>query len=312
MSGNALISASPTRFLPVIFYFDKMIWSKILKMEKQQQELLKSSIESLFEKGDLLVVFSPINLIELVDGIDKQNYELCKEELRLIGEITQFHLLEDPWEHVKRVTGNRFGLELDSPRSDYLAVSARISRAEFYESLENIIESIKKKVREFEDSWVTFTKETKEFALKLSKEKLGQLRTPAVGIERQRELWKGFCRHYPVASETYQLTLDQALGCFPIFRAWVDIQMVYHNQMIFGNRNPEPQDYLDIEQTVYVNVFDYFVTEEKRIHRMVEQTQNIELQGRFIRFDNFLFYLEHGLPAKRAPEPINKVWVDAR
>lgn len=292
---------------PVSFNFDKMVWSLIFRMKPDERRTLQLQIDSHTKEGNILVAFSPVNLMELIDGLDEKTFEKCRAELQIASGIANKCFLEDPWDHVRRVTANIFGITTPLPNRNFIDLCFKIANSKQYEDIKYEVENLKSYVKKFEDSWLESTVTTKDFALSLGESKLQQFRRPEVADLRLLHLWKAFCTRFPVVAETKSLSVDQALGKLPSFREWVDVHVIYQDQMIFEGRNPKKQDYLDLEQVVYLNIIDYFVTEEKWLRRLIKQTNNIGLKDRFITLNEFRTFLAGPLPPKRAMEPIDRI-----
>jgi hypothetical protein len=131
-------------------------------------------------------------------------------------------------------------------------------------------------------------------------------------LKRKRRLWISFCDHYSLAPQLREFSLSFAYENFHSFRYWVDYRLTYENKLIFENKKSVSGDYLDWEQTVYLNIMDYLVTEDKKLKAILKGCDNEEMHHVAISFNEFIECLKSGLLPKRAPDTTSEVWHDAR
>jgi len=83
-----------------------------------------------------------------------------------------------------------------------------------------------------------------------------------------------------------------------------DVQFAYMKRMCLDRqRSPDMGDSADLLQTVYLDVCDYIVTDDRDLREIMELTKNPELSGRTIGFDDLKRHLDAPFLGKRAMNP---------
>ena len=85
---------------------------------------------------------------------------------------------------------------------------------------------------------------------------------------------------------------ENFLRHFPSIKNIIDIFWAYFRKLTFEGRKPIISDYFDIEQTVYLDFANYFVTEDKKLRDVLESTGNQYLQDIVIDLGEFISRLE--------------------
>lgn len=111
------------------------------------------------------------------------------------------------------------------------------------------------------------------------------------------------------AVKRFGITLDQfgndvkcLLEASPSIRYFASVYLHYVRQQTLNDRLPRPSDYLDLEQVVYLNVADYFVTRDGFLRDLVNGCGEEDLEGRAITPEEFVRMLQTETIVRRAPQ----------
>ncbi len=296
----------------VKFYFDKNIWSDIANMTNSERRSFDLLITPLKEQSKIGIWYSPINVLELIRGmLLEAHYEMCRKEIKITSEITDKHFLEYPWDHVRRSADYFLKRPFREPALVFLQLCRDIVISP-YKQIEPRIAGIRKLLLRWEKEWSEQLNSVKQFFNRLPQQKAEKFKEDEWFKRRREKAWEPFCRQFSLPQELKNLPFDEVNAWFHSFRYWRDYRISYENKLHFENRKPEPSDYLDWMQTVYLNIMDYLVTNDRSLIAITKESDNKELNPVTLTFTEFLNCLDRGLPKRRAPETILVKWYDAK
>ena len=301
-------------------YFDKNIWSDIVAMNQSDRASFEALLTPLKLAKRIAVYYSPIGVLELVKGMSLEKYyDKCQSEVRLAWKMTDRHILDNPWDHVRRTACLWVGKPAPKLDVNFLDLCCQIA-TQPYEKLRPKIDRLRKTMK-WEENWA-------QQLLKIKSRLRGDLdlcsrggkctreaeefRSPKGVLARRIKYWRHFCRHFDLSLELEQAGFEEAFRELHSYRYWVDYRIAYENKIICECQNPKPSDYFDWEQLVYLNMMDYLVTNDKGIINVLKASINPELEGVAMRLSEFIASLRGRLPVKRAPDTPSTRWVDAR
>lgn len=275
-------------------FFDKNTWSDIARLPENQMQLLLEQAKLAQKSNGLSIYFSPVNLFELFKSAeDDRTFKLCQKELKIAARLTNVHLLEDPWNHVTRGTAPLVGLEMLEINPSFLISIKALVDATDYSQIEPWINELKPKIVNFQKSWLALTKETvkqvKGMLSVLDSKKKAKFFSENYRRERLKVLWDSFKEHFRLQESQFtKVDWSVAYSEVPSFRYWSQIQIRYMDKFLLTDSQPIESDYFDIEQTIYFDMIDYLISDDKKFRTLVEETNEPELQGRILRVEEFI------------------------
>lgn len=305
----------------VKFYFDKNVWSDIVNMTDVERRKFEDLIKPLRNESKIGIWYSPISVLESIRGMLLEiHYEKCRDEIKLASVITDKHLLENPWDHVRRSAYAFAQKPFKEPDLSFLNLCREIVVFS-YRQIEQRIAPIRDLLMKWQKDWADSLNGIKssfrnDFGFLQREKVLTSKAKRFVEDEwitrRTKRAWKSFCQHYSLPRELENWPLDRALTVFHSFRYWVDYRLTYEKKLLFDNKKPSPSDYLDWEQIVYLNIMDYLVTNDRGLITILNECKNRELNKVSMRFKEFLDCLKGKLPPRRAPNDAFKKWYDVK
>lgn len=306
----------------VNFYFDKNVWSHdIMNMSESDCRDFLNLIQPLRNEFKIGICYSPINILELINGIKlEEHYLKCQEEIRMADRICGSNLLESPWHHVQRIADTLLGLPIRNFDISFLQLYSEIAMSP-YTHIEPKILPIRKLLNRWIEEWVSevnaiILEGRRIFGLLEGDQDLilqgKKFRNSQWTLNRKQREWISFCQHFSLPSQLLKnLPFASAYQKFHSFRYWVDYRLTYENKLIFEkNRKAQSGDYFDWQQVVYLNIMDYLVTKDTGLMTILKECENTEMHHVAISFNQFRDCLRSGLPPKRAPESSSKRWLD--
>ncbi|HVP35703.1 MAG TPA: hypothetical protein VMT04_01775 [Terriglobales bacterium] len=304
------------------FYLDKNIWShKIMEMSSYELEDFDNLIKLLRAQAKIEIYYSPINVLELINGMKLEEYfEKCRKEIRLAYRITNKHILEYPYDHVRRSAAWLIGQPFNEPDRTFLNLWMKIASSSLYQPIEAEIHSLSDMLNRWVKDWADDLNSViqnlkDEFNLEAGNSNffIQAKKSWENGVildNRKQKTWVAFCRHFSLPSELMDFPLASAYDEFHSFRYWVNYRLLYEDKMLFGNRKANPSDYFDWLQIVYLNIMDYIVTEDKKFRAILNECTDKEIHNVTLSYDEFISSLSK-LPSKRAPDTATEKWYDA-
>jgi len=247
-------------------------------------------------------------------------YKNCRQEIRLADRISNKHFLEYPWHHSQRIAAWFLGQPFKEPDLTFLNLCRKIA-IKSYQEIEHEIQPIHNLLNRWINEWVDdLNSIISGFREKLGLEnisksmllKVKEYWVKQLAPKRKQRMWIAFCDHFSLSPQLKDYPSTSVYDNFHSFRYWVDYRLAFENKLIFENKMVESGDYLDWEQTVYLNIMDYFVTEDKNLISIFQECGNEEMHGRTISFDEFIVCLKGELPPKRAPDTTTEKWYPAQ
>lgn len=302
------------------FYLDKNIWSDIADMSESELKDFKKLIKPLKEQLKIGIYYSPVGVLELIKGMKiEKHYQKCQDEIRIVDRITNKHILEDPWNHVRRTAGRFVHLpdsKFDLRFLDLCRDIAILPYREMQPRIRPIRDLLNKWIKEWADELNSLKLDfRRKFGFEKRNKKLvsqsKQFWEKELTLKRKQRLWIAFCDHYSLSPELRDLSLAFAYDNFHSFRYWVHYRLTYENKMLFDNKRAESGDYFDWQRVVYLNIMDYLVTEDNKFRTILKESDNPEIHTVAITFNEFLSFLRGVLRLKRAPDSTSEEWYDA-
>lgn len=275
-------------------FFDKNTWSDVARLPDNQRQLLLEQAKCAQKSNGLSIYFTPVNLFELFKSAeDDRTFKLCQNELRIAAQLTNVHLLEDPWNHVRRGTAPLVGLTVQEIDPSFLISIKTLVDATDYSEIEPWIIELKPKIVNFQESWLDHTKETvkqvKGMLSVLDAKKKEVFFSENYRGERLKVLWDSFKKHFRLEEPEFEkVDWSVAYTVLTSFRYWSQIQIRYMDRFLQTDSQPIGSDYFDIEQTIYFDIIDYLVSDDRKLRTLVEECKEKELQGRVLRVEEFI------------------------
>jgi hypothetical protein len=293
------------------FYFNKNIWSDIAEMSASDLRDLQDLINPLKDQLKIEIYYSPIGVLELIKGMKlEEHYQKCQEEIRLADRVSGQYILEDPWTHVRRSAHWLHGQPAKNPETHFLNLCRDIAILSYLEIKPRV-----QPIHDLLDKWLGGWSNELNFIklhFKNTESPAAEFRNAEWSVKRKQRFWISFCDHYSLPSRLKELPFIIAYNEFHSFRYWVEYRLAYENKLFFENKNPKPSDYFDWQQTVYLNIMDYLVTNDKKLKSILKESNNEELHRVAISLNEFIDCLRGTLPPKRAPDNCSEQWYDAR
>ncbi len=273
-------------------FFDKNTWSDVAKLSENERQQLTDGVKKAQESYGLIIHFTPVNVFELLKSVkDDDTFKLCQAELKIAAPLTNVHLLEHPWDHVKRGTVELVTIEPLSLDKSFLQLMRIIVKATSYPGVEPLVTELRSKIINFQKDWLVLTQETiQKIKEKAESDKLDirKLISPDNRPGRIKELWRSFQQHFRLQEPEFtKLDWSEVYSKLPSFRYWSQIQIRYMDRLIIIGYQPKESDYFDIEQTVYFDIMDYLISDDKKLRTLLEETKKPELQGRILTVEEF-------------------------
>jgi len=276
----------------VKIFFDKNTWSDVARLPENERQQLIDGVKKAQESYGLVIHFTPVNVFELLKSVkDDESFKLCQTELKIAAPLTNVHLLEHPWDHVKRGAVELVALEPPGLDNSFLQLMRIIVKANTYSEVKPLVEELRSRIVDFQKNWLVLTKETiqkiKE-SLKSAKLDLKKLTSLENRPARLKDLWSSFRQHFRLQDAEFgQLDWGTVNSRLPSFRYWSQIQINYMDRLLLLGHSPKESDYFDIEQTIYFDIMDYLISDDKKLRTLVEEAKEPQLQGRVLSVEEF-------------------------
>jgi hypothetical protein len=294
------------------FYFDKNIWSDVTKMTEEELSSFKTLIKPLKEQSRIGIYYSPIGVLELIKGLSLEtHYEMCQKEVRVASVISDKHILEYPWDHVRRVAYSLLQRPFKEFDRLFLNLCRKISISP-YNQIEPIIAPTGEMLRKWEKEWSDSLNTIRLGFRSLDQKGVKEFKEDAWLRRRKEKYWPYLCQQFSLPEEFKKLPLDETITKFHSLRYSLDYRISHENKLLFDNKKARPSDYLDWIQIVYLNIMDYLVTNDSQLTTILNECKNSELNKVTMRFSEFLDCIKGQLPQKHAPNSTLETWFDAQ
>ncbi len=291
-----------------------------MEMSPSELDEFKNLLKPLKEQSKIEIYYSPVNVLELIKGMKLEKYfEKCREEIKLAYRITNKHLLEYPYDHIRRSADWFLGQPFKKPDRVFLDLWMKIAISTSYQAIEPEIQPLRNMLNRWVEDWADDLNSLilnlrKKFSSECGSKNWGtfikEFLEKEATLSRRQKTWVAFCRHFSLQDQLKVIPLSFAYEKFHSFRYWVNYRLTYENKLLSENRKAEPSDYFDWLQIVYLNVMDYLVTDDDKFKSILKICDNKEMHRMAISFDEFINSLTNKLPSKRAPETTSEQWYD--
>ncbi len=294
-------------------YFDTNIYSHIESMKECLDLILLRT-----EQGKIGVHFTIVNMWEIVRGITEKTLQEFQQKIKLAWKITgKGHVLTDPWQHVQRNVKLNFLIIPEPPSADFVKILREITFAKSTKQIEQIINPLKISAKEFVRNWTKSMQKIKEKTIQTlnikyptlsKKERASKFLSEPVASHLRAETWANLIRRYRLPSEATLLDWLEAYNLFPSIRYKIDVWMSYLWKIYHEGKEPDVGDYFDLEQVIYLDAMDYYISNDGSFLSLLKRSGNLELQNRCISLDEFCQMLSsENIPPSCAPLTSNKI-----
>jgi hypothetical protein len=258
-----------------------------------------AEIKRLKLESKITVYFTGANLLELACMIrDEGKFFECREILRFSSRLCSNNILEDNWGHMQRSVANF--LEVDLPVTIdplyWVTTASLISNADNLGQVRKETSFLREYVRGFKKDWFEGACRTIDRIRGLLNPEAapgGQEVIPESLIdeslldevrrqlwdETRRQLWEACKGHHRLPDYANQIDYETAYSKIPTVRYFIDIQRTYYERMIEEGTKPEEADYFDLEYVIYLDLMDYFVTNDNGLHDLYSRASREICQG---------------------------------
>jgi len=303
---------------PIVFIFDTNAFSYLA--DDKHFEYVLEKIRN--QNDTVFPLFSLINFYEYLKGINndsilrkRQNYMKAIKKITVGGSI-----FLNPTSHVQYFTNQ---ITTDQAKNE----------ADFFIKMINLFLSLKN-YRDYEDSFKELLKDVNS---RIEEIIAGykSMRDILVGTKRGyskdglKDVFKNRFSKSPLKEDyeilapniisRFKLKLDLKnkdisieLSKYPSINYFIDVYWKYIGQLIFNEREPAWGDYFDLEQMVYLNIADYFVTNENRVRLWINENHNPELRGRALSPEKFINILDNSIIEKKAKQNFSLEWLSLK
>lgn len=277
-------------------YLDTNVHSQ-LSNELYPNELVE--IEKLKSEGKVTVYFTGANLLELACMIrDEGKFFECREILRFSSRLCSNNILEDNWRHMQRSVANF--LEVDLPVTIdplyWVNTASLISNADNLGQVRRETGFLREYLRGFKKDWFEGARRTidgirellnpeegvggqEAIVEQLDDESLLDEVRHQLWDETRRQLWEACKGHHRVPDYANRLNYDIAYNKIPTVRYFIDLQNAYYDRMLKDRTEPQESDYFDLEYVIYLDLMDYFVTNDNGLHNLYSCASREICQG---------------------------------
>jgi hypothetical protein len=268
----------------VNFYFDKNIWSDLAKMIEAERQSLEALMKPLKERSKIGIYYSPIGVLEMIKGMSLEtHFQMCQKEIRLASVVTDKHILEYPWDHVRRIMHASLHIPFKDVDLLFLNLSRKIAIGS-YQQVEPIIATTRDMMRKWETGWSGSLNQIRMNFNRLDSKEAKRYKEDSWLDRRRKTLWPRLLQQFSLSLESDKLPFDEGYKRFHSLRYCLDYRITYENKLLFENKKAKPSDYLDGIQLVYLNIMDYLVTNDSKLITILNECKNCELIKVSMRF----------------------------
>jgi hypothetical protein len=297
------------------FYFDTNIYSHIFVGHEGREYL--DIILSRQSSTEIMVHFTVVNLVELLQEWSEERFLDVRTKLQDASKIVAGgNILEEPSSHVQRPVRRYLGLSESPLQKEWVNVPRLLSRATSWNEAESIVKPIKDHVGRFKENWVESMNEMIKNVNSVAScliSKGNYLNAedvydcPEFIAYLRQDMWKACIRHFRLPDNSSSIVPQHAAELFHSFRYWMEFFYNYYRKVIVKNRKHQASDYFDIEQSIYLNIMDYWVSDDPRARRCMKNCRDSSGDPRCISLRTFYNYLTNKIPPPCAPEQASMV-----
>ncbi len=308
--GKTINSSKITKF-----YFDANIFSHVFIGYQGKNYL--ALIQRKQETGEIMVNFTIVNLFELLQEWREDKFFDVKEKLQQASKIVVGgNVLEDPSSHVQRRIRKHFRLTNRQPNTEWVNLPWLLSRAKSWSEAEDLVKPIKDYAFRYKKYWLDSVNEM------IRRAHLLHNRIIAKGIYKNaedmydslqffvsftRSMWKACIKHFNLPYNSGSISAEFAREQFYSFRYWMDFLYNYYRKITVKGTKPRQSDYFDIEQSIYLNIMDYWVSDDPKARRCMKNCRDSSGNPRCISLRTFYNYLTNKIPHPCAPEQASMI-----
>lgn len=248
-------------------------------------------INTLKLEGKITVYFTGDNLLELICMVQsEESFIKCRDILRSSSGLCSKHTLEDNWGHMQRPVADFLGVRPPDLRFDWVRTAYFISNAKSYEEVKKDkgFLQVRNNIPEFKQRWHTGACDTRKRIKELfNLQKRPSPEDPRVTLLSEdwvhdmtrRELWEACKVHHRLPDYADTLHYLTAYKKIPTVRYFIDLQRVYYDRMLKEDTKPKESGYFDLEYVIYLDLMDYFVTNDNGLHNLYSYASREICQG---------------------------------
>lgn len=304
-------SKTSRSFPPLLVHLDTNVYSHLF--QNDFPELTKIATE-LVNGGRILIIFNCANFYEILCQINQNNFLDVREKYRRCSKLCNGNTFEDDWGHVQSSIYYCMG-DTHSPRLEYRDVLKAMTSAPDYNKVKDAVEFLQTHAGDFLDNWTSYTDDRlqryKDQLLqelnqqyKSSKDRLEAIKREFEGDKLdllRQSVWKSFVSHYRLPSRLAKSSYEEFFH-IPAVRYCINVHIAYYEKMLLQKMKARRDHYFDIEQVVYLDIMDYFITNDGQLFDLLQNRHVTEIKDRVLKFDNIgmLHNLEPRAPKKAA------------
>jgi hypothetical protein len=299
------------------FYFDTNVFSHL--MDSNNQKCLKLALERQV-KSEIMISFTVINCHELLVRFNEMTFQNAREEIRKTGKIVGGgNVLEDPWIHVQRHVNSYLGLPAPSLSIDWVTIPKMLSNSGSWAQLEKEQWFVTSKlyVENYKKQWAgsmglvkqQILTDLKNVTPNVRRKKLRSiLLDGSHGSLLRSKIWDAYIKRYRLSEQAKQINVESAYEIFPAIRYAMDAYLAYLKKLFINEeQKPVGGDYFDLEQVIYLDIMDFFVSDDKPLLDTLSTSLNEDFKKRCISLEGFCEMLRGQLPEPCAPNPIKMI-----
>jgi hypothetical protein len=298
------------------FYFDTNVFSHL--MDFNHQECLRLALERQM-KSEIMISFTAINCHELLVRFNEKNFQNAREEIRKAGKIVGGgNVLEDPWIHVQRHVNSYLGLSAPSLSINWITIPKMLSNSGSWTQLEKEQWFVTSKlyVENYKKQWAKSMDLVKQQILTdlknvapigRRKNLLPILLDGSQDSLLRSKMWDACIKRYKLSEQARQIDVESAYNIFPAIRYAMVAYIAYVKKLFINKKRPVGADYFDLEQVIYLDIMDFFVSDDESFLNTLSTLLNEDLKKRCISLERFCEMLGCQLPASCAPNPIRMI-----
>jgi hypothetical protein len=249
------------------------------------------------------VCYTLTNLLEFLRGICRKNFSEEQQSFREMLQATGGRFLPTPASFAQ-AEFNSFYSETDVEDDSYwMDLANHIAAAQSYEEIETERQGLGHYLSSYLPVWKEKTDRMKAECLAI----LTCANTIRPGLNwgdvvsspswRVR-LWNSYLNNYllrfKIDPKWTRVNLYDALKRLDAFVVFASAFEAYHRKLLLEEKMaPQKNDYLDLEQLIYLADMDFFITNERRLRGIANYIPETRLSGRVISGEELLRNLEY-------------------
>ncbi|MCB2229284.1 hypothetical protein KQH82_01115 [bacterium] len=264
---------------------------------RQDYDELKDRILALDALGDIRAYYSEVSFLELIKGVNQQNFERLKAVTRNAYDLCgKGHLLLYPDEHLRVALGIYDRSEVQRKGSNLIREIKFFvdlpSIGAFKTAFDERASFIAKNIGAIYESSCASTRvlntEIDGIPKNTRKRMISTRDDEAFFRLFYRDALSRFSLNDCVDSATAE-SVDNAL---PSLKQFSSVFYSLLLKRLFDQKQVQPSDFFDIQKVVYLDLCDYIVTDDRRFRVLFDESRLASMAGRAISHEEFLLHLE--------------------